>query len=139
MTVRELRMMISSDVTELATARGFVDRAVTLLGFEVPRADLAVATSELVANAVALDAGDVTITVTPGRRHAVRLAVTDCGPGEPEIVDRDAWDPDGHRGLQIIDQIAVDWGVDRQWHQKTVWCELPGEPAGRTDESLATT
>src|SRR6478752_7707257 len=111
MSVRELRMVVSSDVGELARVRGFVDLAVTALGTHVNRADLAVASTELVANAMALDAGDVTIGVAPGPGHAVRIQVTDGGSGRPEVVDREAWDPAGHRGLQIVDQIAADWGV----------------------------
>jgi len=125
MTVRELRMVVSSDVGELARVRAFVDRAATMLDTPVARPDLAVATSELVANAMALDAGDVVVRVLPGRWHGVRLEVVDCGPGIPEVVDQQAWDPDGHRGMQIIDQIAADWGVERRGGEKVVWCELP--------------
>ena len=122
-------MVVSSDVSELARVRAFVDRAVKMLELEVARGDLAVATSELVANAMALEAGDVTVVVGRGRRDAVRLAVADCGPGLPAVVDRDAWDPDGHRGLQIIEQIASDWGVERHGPEKVVWCELGTVPA----------
>jgi len=138
MTIRELRMVVSSDVAELARVRGFVDRATSLLGSSVARSDLAVATSELVANAMALDAGDVVIRVSPGRRHAVRLEVSDCGPGVPEIVDRGAWDPEGHRGLQIIDEIAADWGVEQHGGEKVVWCELPASGDRADDRTLAT-
>ena len=80
---------------------------------------------------MALDAGDVVVRVSPGRWHGVRLEVTDCGPGVPEVVDQDAWDPSGHRGLQIVDQIAADWGVERQGGQKVVWCELPTSTRSR--------
>jgi len=137
MTVRELRMVVSSDVAELACVRSFVDRAATTLGSQVARPDLAVATSELVSNAMALDAGDVVVRVSPGRWHGVRLEVTDCGPGVPEVGDQDAWDPSGHRGLQIVDQIAADWGVERQGGQKVVWCELPTSARSSGGRALA--
>ena len=40
MTVRELRMVVSSDVGELARVRAFVDRAATMLDTPVARPDL---------------------------------------------------------------------------------------------------
>ena len=59
----------------------------------------------------------------------VRLEVTDCGPGVPQVVDQDAWDPDGHRGLQIIDEIAATGVWTSRAAEKVVWCELPTERA----------
>jgi anti-sigma regulatory factor (Ser/Thr protein kinase) len=130
-------MVVSSDVAELAGVRAFVDRAATMLGTTVARPDLAVATSELVANAMALDAGDVAVCVSLAGLTGVRLEVTDAGPGVPQVVDQEAWDPEGHRGLQIIEQIAEHWGVDRRSGEKVVWCELPSSARAQGGHAFA--
>jgi anti-sigma regulatory factor (Ser/Thr protein kinase) len=130
-------MVVSSDVAELAGVRAFVDRAATMLGTTVARPDLAVATSELVANAMALDAGDVVVSVSAAGITGVRLEVTDAGPGVPKRAEQEAWDPDGHRGLQIIEEIADHWGVYRRSGEKVVWCELPSSARANDDHAFA--
>jgi anti-sigma regulatory factor (Ser/Thr protein kinase) len=81
--------------------------------------DVALVLSELVTNSVLYGTGtddvDVLVDATKGR---IRLEVSDAGP----CFDKD--DPRGNgMGLDIVDQIADDWGVQRD-HKCTVWVEI---------------
>ena len=81
------------------------------------------AVSELVGNAVkATVGGEVTLRLawTPRR---LRVEVVDAAPGTPQV--RQAADTDeGGRGLWLLSQLAVRWGVEPRTPGKCVWAEI---------------
>lgn len=88
---------------------------------DVERAQLAVA--ELVANAVVHARTESTLRVHVD--GSLRLEVVDGAPGA-DLQPREL-DPQrvGGLGLQLIDQLSSDWGVDSMPAGKAVWCEVP--------------
>lgn len=85
--------------------------------------DLALATSELVTNAVVHARSQVRLAVS---RHpdCIRLEVEDDHPQYPAL-SSSAEDAAGGRGLQILRAISTSWGVDPEPRGKKVWAELP--------------
>ena len=81
------------------------------------------AVSELVGNAVKAAVGtEVTLRLawTPRR---LRVEVVDASPGTPRL--REAAETDeGGRGLWLISQLAVRWGVEPRTPGKCVWAEI---------------
>jgi anti-sigma regulatory factor (Ser/Thr protein kinase) len=85
-------------------------------------ADLALAVSELAANAVLHARTPFVLTVErDGSR--VRVGVTDGDPSPPVMKDHDALASTG-RGLRILDQVVSRWGVEPDHDGKTVWFEI---------------
>jgi len=89
--------------------------------------------SELVSNAVRYAAahGPVEVELLAGP-DVIRLSVADGSPERPTLRE----DPVGERrglGLNLVEQVAVRWGVEDYLLGKRVWLELPtvrdGEPA----------
>ncbi|HKE74189.1 MAG TPA: ATP-binding protein [Acidimicrobiales bacterium] len=119
-------------------ARCFVDAVLARLGWgDLDRELAQLVTSELVANAVLYAPGSL----------AIRCAVD--GVARIDVVD-DHVDaavrsvprgPDeiGGLGLQLIGQVAREWGVERGPRSKTVWCvvEPRRAPAPRRPTRLA--
>jgi anti-sigma regulatory factor (Ser/Thr protein kinase) len=86
--------------------------------------DAAVLTvSELVGNSVRAAVGTevkLRLAWTPRR---LRVEVIDAAPGVPAL--RHAADTDeGGRGLFLISQLAVRWGVEPRGPGKCVWAEI---------------
>ena len=84
--------------------------------------DAELVTSELVTNMVRHGATPAELVVQ-WEGTSVRIAVEDAHPGNPMRARAPAGAADG-RGLQIIDVLARDWGVDRSCGGKIVWAEL---------------
>jgi anti-sigma regulatory factor (Ser/Thr protein kinase) len=84
-------------------------------------ADVLLAVSELVTNAIRHGDDPVTLKVTPAN-GVVRVEVTDANPSL--FVSAGADMDEGRRGLRLIDAVCRAWG----WHPvdggKCVWCEL---------------
>lgn len=108
-----------------AAARRFVTRTLAERGHDETRTsgDAQLVVSELATNAV-IHAGtpfSVSVRVGPG---AIRIAVTDNSPAEPQIQDVPPTALSG-RGLRLIDAIADCWGVEPTANGKAVWADLP--------------
>ena len=84
--------------------------------------DVELVTSELVTNVVRHGAFPAELRVQ-WQDACVRVAVEDAHPMPPRQRDVPTEAVDG-RGLQIIDEIARDWGVDRAGGGKVVWADL---------------
>jgi serine/threonine-protein kinase RsbW len=80
---------------------------------------IALLVSELASNSVRhTDSGfDLTI-ISSGRE--IRVEATDRGTGEPQMRSPAPTDPSG-RGLQIVNMLSADWGVETLSEGKTVW------------------
>ena len=106
----------------VAEARTFVANALRRWELESLVSDAALLTSELVTNSLLHARTEVTVT----------LAVAD-GVAEVGVADRSASPPqprplgatgEGGRGLQIVEQIAQEWGVVPTSRGKQVWFRL---------------
>jgi anti-sigma regulatory factor (Ser/Thr protein kinase) len=87
----------------------------------------ALLTSELATNAVVHAASPFEISVQAEPGHLRVEVIND----EPELIlqmnEPDPADPDGGRGLRIVEAFAHRWGAESSRDEKVVWFEL-GRP-----------
>ena len=129
---RECRL--PAEPTSVPAARTFVTEAMLGQSPEaIFRAELMV--SELATNCVIHAATSFTVTLTIAGR-AMRVEVSDDGPGKPAVGSPTPSEPHG-RGLRLVDQLATSWGIatSKRRPGKTMWfslltSELPA-PSGR--------
>ncbi len=116
------------DVSAVGSARAWLTHHLTAFGVGSAATDDAVLViSELVTNALRHGDGPVQARCTIDGR-LLRLAVTDAGEALPILQSPDPTRVGG-LGLQIVDQLSVDWGVSSAPGGKTVWAML--EPRTR--------
>ncbi|HEU0316456.1 MAG TPA: ATP-binding protein [Solirubrobacteraceae bacterium] len=94
-------------------------------------ADVTLAVSELVANAVLHGTGEIELRVEADA-SGVKGEVIDGGGGFERELREDGIEEVGGRGLYIVGQLADSWGV----HEGTthVWFQIPAGGAGRPVE-----
>jgi len=94
-------------------------------GWAAPRVvdDLSLLVSELVTNAV-IHARSTPQVVVQVRSSILRVEVHDDSPVLPAIRLPDE-DRPGGRGLRIVDQVALEWGIERRPGGKAVWFHYP--------------
>ena len=109
----------SHDPVSVKAARRFVSEQLDDAD-DATRERVVLLVSELGSNAVRHAGTGFHVAV--GRRGAVVFVeVSDSGPGEPSMQQRDATQPTG-RGLQLVHDLAREWGVRRGAQgTKTVW------------------
>jgi len=90
-------------------------------------ADLNIAVSELVTNAVVHGSGMVTVRVCRDS-DAVRIEVIDDGGRPFAWPEPPAVDHDGGWGLHVVETFTDRYGIDLE-HSTMVWCEKDLEPA----------
>jgi anti-sigma regulatory factor (Ser/Thr protein kinase) len=122
--------------TAPALGREFVSDALAYWGIQDEFPDVGLVTSELVTNAVRHVGGRFTLTVAlvPDR---VRIEVSDTSSRRPVL---HAHDPTrvGGWGLEIVQQLASNWGSEPQADGKVVWCELSKATPGDQTIGAAT-
>jgi anti-sigma regulatory factor (Ser/Thr protein kinase) len=130
-------VLVPFTASSVALVRRSLDR--TLVQSGVPddaRDDALLVLSELVSNAVkhASPLGDRGIKVhwalEPDR---LEIAVTDGGSHTDPVADMAVMTAVGGRGLDIVRQLSVGWGVREDGGHVTVWATLPSavvRPAG---------
>jgi anti-sigma regulatory factor (Ser/Thr protein kinase) len=103
-------------------SRDFVSDALGDWGIEDEFCDVALVTSELVANAVCHAGGPFTLAVAHGPDH-VRIEVSDASPLQPapEFLNSDRA---GGWGLLVVDHLATQWGSESRANGKVVWCDF---------------
>lgn len=108
-----------------AEARLGLLRSLGSWGSQESRDTAALLVSELVTNAVQHTGGAPWLTVLLGDGR-LRCSVHDTEPAampEPSTA-LVGGDGEGGRGLQLVDALAVDWGVEHEPTGKSVWFEL---------------
>jgi anti-sigma regulatory factor (Ser/Thr protein kinase) len=100
--------------------------------------DIRTIVSELATNAVLHARTPFTISVQVDYAH-VLVAVADASPARPRLPRRGDGAGMTGRGLRIVAQLSVEWGVDVRADGKTTWCKLaatrPGRLTGRSEVS----
>ncbi len=122
---------------QVGVARAFVMRALAAnqVGTDTDAATLL--TSEIVTNAIqhtrsGAESGTVTIVVI-GVSRGVLVEIIDDGAAGAPIVKGDLYAAEGH-GLFLVQNLAAEWGYQRDEAGTTVWFHLPASeepcPAG---------
>ncbi len=139
MSVEQLGITVKPETDSVSAVRHFVGFAQRILGSGADPEIAAVVTSELVANAVDLGAGEVTVTIRCNG-PVLRVEVHDHGYGMPEVQHPAAEDLGGGRGLMIVTELADSWGVQQFLPGKIVWFELgPGDVSDDTTRTKLST
>lgn len=136
MAAKVVTIEIGSDAVDVAAVRGLASRIGPILGLVVDHDCVELLTTELVSNAVRVDAGRVLVSF---RRWVDRLRVEvhDNGGGWPRIASPHPLDEHGGRGLLIVDTLAEAWGAEADPDRgTTVWFEL-GERPSRSNRTPA--
>ena len=127
MTTEQLAITVTADTESVAAVRHFVRDAARTLGAPIDLDVAELLASELAANAVGLAAGEITVTVSR-RAGGLRVEVRDFGYGHPEAARPAPFDPQGGRGLLLVDSLSASWGVDEFLPGKIVWFEVAADP-----------
>jgi anti-sigma regulatory factor (Ser/Thr protein kinase) len=120
---REVCAHFSTERTAPRNARHFVTEALKRWGHAATVVDDAqLVVTELATNAVVHARSPFSVKLR-SRDRGVHLEVDDANPVKPTL--RVGEPPDmSCRGLQLVDAIAANWGVEPATHGKTVWAEL---------------
>lgn len=116
-------LVLAPDPAAVRRARAFVSDVCREHGIDEDACDSAVLmVSETVTNAFTHGRSEARISLTvDGRR--VRVEVADDNSRHPQVVEQDQEALDG-RGINIVDALAVRWGVADDPYGKTVWFEV---------------
>lgn len=109
------------DRTGLTAARQWAEAKLGTLR-ETDLIDLLIIVGELLENAYVHGGGPRQLRL----HHAhdpceVTVAVADTGAGEPQVRAPDTW---GGRGLLLVDELCLDWGVSHHDDGKLVWARV---------------
>lgn len=109
-------------------ARRWVRGGLAELGVDDPDQTAELLVSELISNVV-LHTGSRPSAWLERLPGAVRIHVHDESGGEPTVLSPGPREATG-RGLAIVEQLALRWGVDRYEQGKSVWFEIPDRHQG---------
>jgi anti-sigma regulatory factor (Ser/Thr protein kinase) len=87
------------------------------------RDDAALIVSEMVGNSIRAACGDTILLRLDWTPRRLRIEVHDDAPGQPQVVHASP-EAEGGRGMWIVSQLAVRWGITLQRPGKVVWAEL---------------
>jgi anti-sigma regulatory factor (Ser/Thr protein kinase) len=88
--------------------------------------DIELVATELVTNAYEHTGQLLAVRVSrPEDRPVLRVEVDDGAPDRPPRPGASTRGGFRGRGLQMVDGISSDWGVDQGDDRKTVWVEIP--------------
>jgi anti-sigma regulatory factor (Ser/Thr protein kinase) len=122
-TGRDICAHFSAEPQAAASARQFVAEVLKGWGHSASLLeDAKLIVSELATNAVRHANSPFSVEICP-KGSIVRLSVRDASRTVPSLRGRDALAESG-RGLQIVDALSADWGVEFSGQDKAVWAEL---------------
>lgn len=111
------------DPSSVRVARQFVTAELAEAGFPDTAFAATLLVSELITNAVLHAGTEIRLVIEGGGDH-IRIAVHD-GSDRAVRRRRHSLDAATGRGLMMVDQLAVDWGVEKTPPGKAVWFTLP--------------
>ncbi len=85
--------------------------------------DAALIVSELVGNSVRAGCGESLLLRLDWTPRRLRIEVHDDAPGQPRVLHAEQG-AEGGRGMWIVSQLAVRWGVTSRRPGKIVWAEI---------------
>lgn len=122
--VFETRTNFEAQPKSVRDARHFVGRALRGRANSEAIDDAMLLASEIVTNAVLHADSSVEVVITlPDDTRGLRIEVKDKSPEQPQVRDTAVTDVNG-RGLHLVEELAVDWGVRPDPPGKAVWFEL---------------
>jgi anti-sigma regulatory factor (Ser/Thr protein kinase) len=134
MAVNVVTIGIPSESVDVAAVRCLAGQIAVLLGINVETEYVELLTTELVSNAVRVDAGAVTTSFSRVG-DSLRVEVHDNGGGWPVKGHPQPLDENGGRGLLIVDALADAWGAEADPDRgTTVWFELRAGADGHRPE-----
>lgn len=111
------------DPSSVRTARQFVTAQLADAGFPDTAFTASLLVSELITNAVLHAGTDIRLVIDSGSDQ-VRIAVHD-GSDRAVRRRRHSVDAATGRGLMMVEQMSVDWGIEKHRPGKAVWFTLP--------------
>ena len=124
---REARRRLAANPTSAREGRRFVSGVLHSWRLStIADGDVLLLTSELVGNAVRHASGPFTVIV----RYDGAMVRVEVGDGSAALPREQHPGPDatGGRGVQIVADVAADWGVVETVDGKRVWFEIPAPP-----------
>ena len=104
-------------------ARRVVHALCRVLRLPAVRDDAALIVSEMVGNSIRAACGDTILLRLDWTPRRLRIEVHDDAPGRPQVIHA-APEAEGGRGMWIVSQLAVRWGVTSRRPGKVVWAEI---------------
>lgn len=123
-------LTLPAATSSVPEARRFVRTTLRSWELEDQADAAALVVSELATNAVLHARTTFTVRLLLDADGRLRLEVTDGSKRRPDRRSHSA-DAATGRGLAIVTELALAWGVEEKEQGKTVWAELTG-PAGDT-------
>ncbi|MFD7290664.1 SpoIIE family protein phosphatase [Streptomyces sp. NPDC059863] len=124
--------VVQGDPEGLSTARHMIRAAVAAWGARGRSDEIELAADELITNALMHTGGGavVTVRVLSGVERRMRVEVEDDSSALPHRRDAGYSGVSG-RGLQLVEALADEWGVESRGCGKCVWCEfiVPSRPS----------
>jgi anti-sigma regulatory factor (Ser/Thr protein kinase) len=117
------RLTLRMDETAPRAARQFIQEATCEAHNANVLDDALLLVSELVTNAVRYGAPPVTTEIECVGTSGMRVRVTDGVSGDVQPKHADAYDESG-RGLDLVDLVSAEWGVEPSDGGKAVWFAL---------------
>lgn len=125
--MRPVEVDLAAEPHPVMVARRTVRGALAVASVPEPVCEDAVlVTGELVANAALHGGGPGLLRLTVLDDGALRIEVSDSGPGLPHRRPPSLGRPGGH-GLQVVQLLSRSWGTQPLAGGKTVWAEIPGD------------
>ena len=129
--MQRLQVSYEGSPSSVPEARHAVEAALAAWGLDDLSWTAALLVSELAANALLHARTSFTVTLEALPDGAARLAVSDGSAAMPRA-RRYGEEATTGRGLNLVEDLARGWGVERQDGGKTVWAEVAPAAAGTT-------
>jgi anti-sigma regulatory factor (Ser/Thr protein kinase) len=126
--MQTFELELEPDRQNVARARKFAVKHTASVGTDDTTDVVELLVSELVTNAVLHAGTELTLRVCYDGRH-LRVEVRDASAAKARQRHYGTGATTG-RGLELVESLATDWGVETDAHGKTVWFTVRvGEPA----------